>query len=34
MLDVPKSNMIIILTPTFEWFVVRCESKNGCQKDM
>ena len=30
--DVPKSNIAIIWTPTFEWYVVRCGSKNGHQK--
>jgi hypothetical protein len=31
---VPKLNMTIIWTPTFEWYVVRCESRNWHQKDM
>jgi hypothetical protein len=32
--DVPKSNTTIICTPIFEWYVVRCGSKNNYQKDM
>ena len=31
---VPKSNIAIIWTATFEWSVVGCESKNGHQKDI
>ena len=30
----PKSNITIILTPIFEWYVVRFGSKNEHQKDM
>jgi hypothetical protein len=30
--DVPESNMVIICTPIFEWYVIRCGSKNGHQK--
>ena len=29
-----KSNIAILWTPIFEWYVVRCGSKNGCQKCM
>ena len=32
--QLPKSNTIIIWTPIVEWYVVRCGSKNWCQKDM
>jgi len=31
---VPKSNVATIWSPIFECNVVRCESKNGHQKDM
>ena len=30
----PKLNTTIIQTPTFEWYVVRCETENGHKKDM
>ena len=30
----PNSNIAIIWTPIPEWYVVRCGSKNGHQKDM
>lgn len=30
--DVPSSNTTITWTPVFEWYVVRCRSKNGHQK--
>ena len=33
-LDAPKSNIPIIWTPIFEWCMIRCECKNGHQKDM
>ena len=29
----PQSNIAITKTPKFEWYVVRCESKNRQQKD-
>ena len=32
--DMPKSNAIITSKPIFEWYVVRCGSKNGHQKDI
>ena len=32
--DVPISNIATIWTPIFEWYAVRCESKNRHQKDM
>ena len=32
--DVPYSNIAIILTPIFKWYVVRCGSKNRHQKHM
>lgn len=32
--DVLKSNRVIIWTPVFEWYVARCTSKSGHQKDM
>ena len=32
--DVPKSNTTIIWTPTFEWYVFRCGSKNWRQTDI
>ena len=32
--DVLKSNKVLIWTPVFEWYVARCRSKNGHQKDM
>ena len=32
--DVPKFNIAIIWTPVFEWCVVRCRSKNKCQKEI
>ena len=31
---VPKSKTTIIWTPIFEWYVVRCRSKNWHHKDM
>jgi hypothetical protein len=31
---VPKSNIARIWTPTFEWYEVRCGSRNRHQKDM
>ena len=30
----PNSNIGIIWTPIFEWYVVRCGPKNGYHKDM
>ena len=30
--DVPKWDTTIIHTPIFEWYVVKCESKNGHKK--
>ena len=30
--DVPKANIAIIITPTFQWYMVRCGSKNEHQK--
>ena len=30
----PNSNIAIILTPIFQWYVVRCGSKNIHQEDM
>ena len=30
----PKSNIRIIWTSTYEWYVVRCECKNWHQQDM
>ena len=30
--DIPDSNTTIIWTRIFEWYVVRCGSKNGYQK--
>ena len=32
--DVPNSSIAIIWTLVFEWYMVRCRSKNGHQKDM
>ena len=32
--DVPKSSTTIIWTLVVEWYMVRCGSKNGHQKDM
>jgi hypothetical protein len=32
--DVPNSNTTIIEIPLFEWYVIRCGSKNGHQKDL
>ena len=32
--DLPKSNIAIMWTLIFEWYVVRGGSKNGPQKDM
>ena len=32
--DEPKSNIAIIWTLIFEWYVIRCGFKNGHQKDM
>ena len=31
--DMPKSNTTTMWTPAFEWYVVRCGSKNMCQKE-
>ena len=30
----PNSVISVNLTPIFEWYVVRCGSKNGYQEDM
>ena len=32
--DVPKSNITIIWMPIFDWYVVKCESKNWHQRAM
>ena len=32
-ITIPISNILIIWTPIFEWFMVRSVSKNGHQKD-
>jgi hypothetical protein len=32
--DMPKSNIAIIWTPTFGWYVFRCEFENKHKKDM
>lgn len=32
--DVPKSNITKTWTPTLEWYVVECESKNRHQIDV
>jgi hypothetical protein len=32
--DVPNSTIALNWAPTFEWYVVRCGSKNEYQKDM
>ena len=32
--DVPNSVTSLYWTPIFEWYVVRCASKNGYQKNM
>ena len=32
--DIPNSITYFDWTPLFEWYVVRCSSKNGDQKDM
>lgn len=32
--DVCNANVAIMWTPIIEWFIVRCGSKNGYQKDM
>ena len=32
--DVPKSNIAMIWTSMFEWYMDRCESKDRNQKDM
>ena len=32
--DMPNSNIMIIWTPLFEWYLVMCGSKNGHQKYM
>ena len=32
MVDAPRMNKIIMWTPIFEWYVLRCGSKNGAYK--
>jgi hypothetical protein len=32
--DVPNSDIHLYRTLVFEWYVVRCSSRNGCQNDM
>ena len=31
--DVPNSVIFLNCTPIFEWYVIRCGSKNGCHED-
>ena len=32
--DVPRFNTTTMWTPAFEWYVVRCGSKNACSKEI
>ena len=32
--DVPNLNTTVIWTPVFEWYMVKCGSKNWPQKDV